>query len=194
MPNTPVPAASTAEVFISYSSHDRDKIAPVVQIVRALKKGLVFQDYASIVPGERWRDRVMDAITKATMLMVFWCEHSKASEHVRDEYETGIELGKEIVPILLDDTELPNPLREFHWIDLRRPEAHGGLRGFVPRVFERSKRHYNPKDEHGEYRDWDYEDYSARERERQNLWNDAEAPRRQAVAETIVSWLDSRRV
>jgi hypothetical protein len=84
----------------------------------------------------------MDAIAKATMLMVFWCEHSKASEHVRDEYETGIGLG-EIVPILLDDTELPSPLREFHWIDLRSREDHSGLQGFAAGVYERSRSHYH---------------------------------------------------
>lgn len=83
------------EVFISYSSEDRDKISPIVQIVRAMKKGLVFQDYADIIPGERWRERVMDAIQKAMTLVVFWCQHSAASEHVREEYEAGIGWRKE---------------------------------------------------------------------------------------------------
>lgn len=70
--STEVTSASVPpEVFISYSSVDRDKISPIVQIVRAMKKGLVFQDSANIIPGERWRERVMDAIQKAMTLVVF---------------------------------------------------------------------------------------------------------------------------
>jgi hypothetical protein len=81
-----VRASVAAEVFISYSSEDHDKISPIVQVVREMKKGSVFQDYASIIPGERWRERVIDAIQRAMTLVLFWCQHSAVSEHVREEY------------------------------------------------------------------------------------------------------------
>jgi hypothetical protein len=182
--------SATAEVFISYSSEDRDKIAPIVQLVRSLKNGLVFQDYANILPGERWRERVMGAITQATTLLVFWCEHSAASEHVREEYQAGIESQKDVVPILLDDTELPPVLSAFHWIDLRRPEGHGGLTSFAYRAFQRSpRRHYYPTDKHGEYRDWELEQFNEEERDRKRAWDESQAPLRNDVAHTIVAQL-----
>ena len=181
-----------AEVFISYSSEDRDAIGPIVQIVRALKEGLVFQDYASILPGERWRDRVIDAITKAKIVMVFWCKHAKASEFVHEEYLTGIRLGKAIVPILLDSTELPKPLREFQWIDFRGKGEHGGVPRFSPSQYQRSNTRYYPKDEHGELRDWDYERYSERESERKRAWASESEPGRQEVARALVDWLESK--
>ena len=88
MASPSVPVA--AEVFVSYSSQDREAIAPIVQLIRAMKRGLVFQDYVSILPGERWHARVLDAIRQATTLVVFWCEHAAASAHVREEYTAGI--------------------------------------------------------------------------------------------------------
>jgi hypothetical protein len=179
------PKAITADVFISYSTEDREKIAPIVQIVRAMKKGLVFQDYLSILPGERWRARIMDALHHAKTVVVFWCEHSAASEYVRLEYEAGIERNKEVIPILLDDTELPEPLRAYQWIDLRRPEPHGGLNDFVYRRYRRSKRHFYPKDEHGEYRDWDREEFSAREFKRHQQWEERQSLRQQDIAAVI---------
>ena len=114
MTNSADSPATAADVFISYSSEDRDKIAPIVQIVRALKKTVILQDHVSITPGERWRPKVMEAIERARTVIVFWCEHSAASEHVREEYEAGIARSKDILPILLDDTELPGPLRALH--------------------------------------------------------------------------------
>lgn len=125
-------------------------------------------------------------------LFVFWCEHSAASKHVRDEYEAGIELRKEIVPVRLDDTALPDPLRDFQWIDMRRQEGHGGLIDFVYRAFRRSGRHFYPTDERGEFRDWDYEDFYARELERKREWEESQAPLRQEGARAIVSRLDAR--
>jgi hypothetical protein len=144
MAASPSSATISAEVFISYSSEDRDILAPIVQIVRAMKKGSVFQDYASIMPGERWRERLMEAIRRAKTVIVFWCEHSAASEYVREEYEAGIESQKEIIPILLDDTKLPERLSTYQWIDLRRPEPHGGLIGCFHRIFYPSRRHFYP--------------------------------------------------
>jgi hypothetical protein len=78
------------------------------------------------------------------------------------------------VPILLDDTKLPDSLRSFHWIDLRKPEPHGGLGDFVYRTFRHSSRHYYPKDERGDYHDWDYENFIARELARKKDWEAAQ--------------------
>ena len=187
-------ASAVPQVFISYSSKDRDKISPIVQIVRAMKKGSVFQDYADILPGERWQERVMDAIQKATTMVLFWCQHSAISRHVREEYEAGIEWRKEIIPILLDDTELPDPLRAFQWIDFRRQEPHGGLSAFVYRTFRRSGQHYYPKDEYGEYHDWESEEFRAEEFERKKQWEQGQMLLREEIARAILTSLEKRKI
>jgi hypothetical protein len=51
--------------------------------------------------------------------MVFWCAHASRSDWVQTEYNYGIELNREICPVLLDGTELAGPLKEFQWLDLR---------------------------------------------------------------------------
>ena len=178
-----------ADVFISYSSVDRYRIQPIVQLVRAMKKDSVFQDFINVRPGEKWADEIMEALEHCQTVLVFWCEHSAASDWVRQEYEAGIGANKEIIPILLDDTEVPEPLRAYQWLDFRRDEPHGGLLSFVPGVFRRSKRHYYPKDEYGEYRDWDREDFYEREHKRKQEWEDSQAARTEEIARQIAERL-----
>lgn len=184
--------SDAADVFISYSSEDRDRIDPIVQLVRAMKKGSVFQDFVSIRPGEKWAEKIMKALEHCHTVLVFWCVHSAASDWVRQEYEASIKADKEIIPILLDDTEVPDPLRAYQWLDFRRNTPHGGLFGFSPGVFvRRSNIHYYPKDESGEYRDWESEQHVEQEHERKQDWKRSQATRTEEIARSIVARLTS---
>jgi len=122
-------------------------------------------------------------------VLVFWCEHSAASDWVRQEYEAGIRGNKEMIPILLDDREVPDPLRVYQWLDFRRDEPHGGLLGFVPGVFRSSDRHFYPKDEQGEYRDWESEHFYEDEHERRKKWEVSQAIRSEEIARQIAARL-----
>jgi hypothetical protein len=39
------------DIFISYSVEDRDKIDPIVQLIRVMKEGSVFQDLSEYTTG-----------------------------------------------------------------------------------------------------------------------------------------------
>lgn len=183
-------SSDAADVFISYSTEDRERIGPIIQLIRATKKDSVFQDFSSIRPGQKWADEIMKALERCRTVLVFWCVHSAASDWVRQEYEAGIRGNKEIIPILLDDTEVPDPLRVYQWIDFRRDEPHGGLFGFVSGVFRRSNtRHYYPRDKYGEIRDWEAEAFYERERWREQRWSQSQATRTEEIARAIVARL-----
>jgi hypothetical protein len=51
--------------------------------------------------------------------VVFWCTHSEQSEEVKKEYDTAIELEKNVLPILLDSTPVPTSLSVYQWLDFR---------------------------------------------------------------------------
>jgi len=188
MKDTSPLSPETVDIFISYSAVDREKIQPIVNLVRAMKKDSVFQDFVSIRPGEKWAHKIMEAVAGCRTLLVFWCKHSAASDWVREEYEAGIEAGKEIIPILLDDTKMPEPLAVYQRLDFRRKETHGGLAAFVPGIFKRSPIHFYPKDEFGEYRDWDHEHFCEREVARRKAWEEDQA----ALAKTFARKIADR--
>jgi hypothetical protein len=55
-----------AEAFISCSFEDRDRIQPIVQLVRAMKEGSGFQDVTDIRPGKLWYGSSPDIAGRAT--------------------------------------------------------------------------------------------------------------------------------
>ena len=102
--------------FVSYSREDVAVITPIVRLIRTAIAGvpsvsgheweLVFQDIDHIAPGTLWRDAIGDALARAARVFVFWCHHSARSVEVQKEYRRALDLGKVVVPILIDDTPL----------------------------------------------------------------------------------------
>lgn len=105
-------------VFVSYSRVDQALVGPLVQVLRTIG-GRVFQDVESIPPGKLWRSVIKDSIDDASVVLVFWCEHSKRSQKVRREWVRGIRAQKDVVPALLDSTPLDARLAKYQGIDLR---------------------------------------------------------------------------
>lgn len=107
-------------VFISYSTVDRDDVHGAVDLLRA-SGAKVFLDVASIDFGERWKDALYKALDRCERVMVFWSHAAAASEWVEREWRYALELGKKIVPTLLDFTPLPPELAEFQAVKRIRP-------------------------------------------------------------------------
>jgi TIR domain len=105
-------------IFVSYSHQDTGLVKPVVGLLRATKD-LVFQDVDAIKPGSRWRPQIEEALGVAQLIVLFWCYHSSRSAEVKKEYELAVSTGKDVLPVLLDATPLPNELNEYQWVDFR---------------------------------------------------------------------------
>lgn len=105
-------------IFVSYSHQDVGLVQPVVRLLRATED-LVFQDLDSIKPGRKWRREIEEALYAAQLFVLFWCYHSSRSAEVKKEYELALTTGKDVLPVLLDTTPLPEPLSEFQWVDFR---------------------------------------------------------------------------
>lgn len=91
-------------VFISYSMHDKQKLARVVGELRS--RGVVGENdqlvYAPdvFVPGSSMRGQVRDAIAAASKVVVVWSDAGAGSDWVN--YETGMAeaLGKPIYIVI----------------------------------------------------------------------------------------------
>lgn len=105
------------EIFVSYSHKDADVVKPIVQLQRATGSA-VFRDSENIPAGKKWRAAIEAAIRGCRLVWVFWCAHASKSKEVRAEYEMGIGLDKDVVPVLMDRTPLPSALSEFQWVDM----------------------------------------------------------------------------
>lgn len=115
-------ARAPRRIFVSYSRHDRNVIAPVVAVMRS-SHALVFVDVDDIQPGKRWRQQTEHALSDAQLVVVFWCDHARRSLEVTREYLAALDLGKDVLPIRIDDTPVPAQLAEFQTIDFRESLA-----------------------------------------------------------------------
>ena len=104
-------------IFISYSSKDEKNVLLLVSLIRSIGVS-VFRDKDSIPPGIKWLPEIEEAIGEAEIVLVFWSQNSLNSIWVVKEYEQAIDLGKRVIPVLLDSTPLPEKLKDYQSLDL----------------------------------------------------------------------------
>jgi hypothetical protein len=121
-------------VFLSYSRSDAhivDRIAEDLQV-----EGIdVWLDRKDILPGEVWADQIRAAITQAEHVLVFISSASLQSRAVQEEYRLAFQNqklagGRRIIPILLEDVELPLFLAEIQYVDFTH-SYYAGMRSLI---------------------------------------------------------------
>lgn len=110
--------------FICYSSGDK---AVAERIAVALNEQGVspWLDKWEIYPGESLTDRIADALSNASALVVLLNPQSSTSRWVREELRIALQKRLscddfKIYPVLLETCELPQFLRDYRYIDARK--------------------------------------------------------------------------
>jgi hypothetical protein len=116
-----------AKVFISHSSSDDKDASEIAQAVK--RTGLeVFYDRWSLAPGDSLVEKIETGIADANVLLVLLSRSSVRSSWVRQEINAFFNRAMSdrqirIIPVLLDDVEVPPLLRDRLYIDLREDRA-----------------------------------------------------------------------
>lgn len=103
-------------IFISYSRADRDF---ALQLATELRSSgfRIWLDQLDIPTGARWDDEVEKALVNCGIFMIILTPHSIASNNVKDEIGYAIDNNKRILPVLLQNAEVPLRLRRFQYVD-----------------------------------------------------------------------------
>lgn len=102
--------------FISYSRINKEFATKLTKGLRAAGYPVWF-DQLDIPTGARWDDEVEKALRECSIFMVILTPSSIASENVKDEIGYAIDHGKRILPVLLEDCDVPLRLRRFQYVD-----------------------------------------------------------------------------
>jgi TIR domain-containing protein len=102
--------------FISYSRINKEF---TTKLVKGLRTGgySVWFDLLDIPTGSRWDDEVENALRECSIFMVILTPASIASENVKDEIGYAIDHGKRVLPVLLEECDVPLRLRRFQYVD-----------------------------------------------------------------------------
>ena len=115
------------DVFLSYSSGDREWVEEFVNSLRA--SGLTtWFDAADIPPGEHWQEYVEKALRESSTLVVIVSPGSVSSPWRLFELGAAVADGKRIVPVLTQDIDLhdiPSPLTRLQFLREPSPQLAG---------------------------------------------------------------------
>ena len=107
-------------LFISYAHADGARVYPIVEEVEQLGHS-VWIDREALHGGVNWAGQIVRAIKAARGLCLMCSERSFASDHVRREVYLADKYKKPMLPVRLDDAEMPEDIEYFlidrQWID-----------------------------------------------------------------------------
>lgn len=104
------------KLFISYAHADEYLVrTQIVEILRDANHDPWF-DHRLIV-GQDWQEQLFNAIQACDAFVYALTPESIASEYCRWEFEQAVEMGKQIVPVLLQKSDLPDDIKRLQWVD-----------------------------------------------------------------------------
>jgi adenylate cyclase len=107
-----------ADIFISYSSSDREKAEQLTELLSSA--GLsVWIDQDGIGAATSWSKEIVDAIDECKALIVMLSPSSVTSANVAKEISLAAERKKKILPLDLEPVALPNEIA-YHLTGLQR--------------------------------------------------------------------------
>ncbi|RPI94591.1 MAG: TIR domain-containing protein [Chloroflexi bacterium] len=112
--------------FISYSRVNKEFAIKLARELRSAGYPVWFDQF-DIPTGSRWDDEVEKALRECSIFMIILTPASIASENVKDEIGYAIDHGKRILPVLLEDCDVPLRLRRFQWVDFTKKSFEEGF-------------------------------------------------------------------
>ena len=103
-------------VFVSYAHQDAKRVEPLVALLEA--NGCTVWWDRNIAPGSNFEQKIEEALTASSCVIIALTAHAAKSDWVRAEGATGQQHNK-LIPVLLDDVQIPLSLRAVQVADLR---------------------------------------------------------------------------
>jgi hypothetical protein len=144
-------------IFISYSHADKERV-DLLAANMVKRNAQVWVDTWELNVGDSLIQRVQDAITESDALLVILSKASVQSEWCKKELSAGLvrELDEKrvvVLPVLLEDCEIPLFLREKMYADLRS-DFDTGLSSIMDAVSRVSNTTQSRIEGDDEYTDW----------------------------------------
>ncbi|MBN1347857.1 toll/interleukin-1 receptor domain-containing protein [candidate division KSB1 bacterium] len=105
-------------IFISHSSIDNAFALRLTQDI-GTNGNTIWIDDQQINPGSIWLNEINQGIEKCDFMLLIWSENAKNSEHVNLEYTSAMVARKSIIPLMIDDVDLPIILRRVRGINFK---------------------------------------------------------------------------
>jgi hypothetical protein len=126
-------------VFLSYAPADSAVVHQVADGLAAARVR-VWLDRMRLPAGTNWVQEIERELSAADFVAFFISPHSVASGWAKQELQIALhrqvsgEGGAVILPVILEDAEVPPLLRQFQWVDLRGGNIEKGVNQLVEAI------------------------------------------------------------
>ena len=98
------------EIFVSYSRADQAQVFPIVEKLR--ERGLnIWIDQEGIHGAKLWSQEIVNAIESSKIFILFASAKAFESKNVTKELALASESDKHILPVFLEDAEIPTAMK-----------------------------------------------------------------------------------
>ncbi len=117
-------------VFMAYVHEDREKVTNIYHNLRSADMN-PWLDSQNLLPGQMWHKEVNEALKSSDIVLVFISKHSVSNKgFFQKEIKSAIEIVRTqktdisyVVPVRLDNVEVPTDLAVYSWINYFQPYA-----------------------------------------------------------------------
>lgn len=112
-------------VFLTHASNDKPAVRELYR--RLVISGFdVWLDEEKLLPGQDWRVEISRAVRASDVVLICLSKNSVAKEgFVQKEIKTAIDIAEELpegtfflIPVKLEECQVPNRLNKLHWVNL----------------------------------------------------------------------------
>lgn len=114
----------SSTIFFSYSRENSETVLELAKELRSAGAD-IWLDQLDIKPGTRWDQSIEDALASSQTLLVVLSKAAVGSNNVMDEVSYALEEGKTVVPVLLEECEIPFRLRRLQFADFTESHEKG---------------------------------------------------------------------
>lgn len=103
------------DVYISYSSIDRERVAPLVRAIESRGWSVLWEH--ELEPGAKFKNRLQEEIDQTRCVVVVWSSRSAEAEWVLEEADLALS-GRILLPVMIEPVRLPLPFAKLQAVEL----------------------------------------------------------------------------
>ncbi len=113
-------------VFISYSHKDSQYILKLADYLRNFRIS-IWIDNRNLDGGQIWNEEIKKALQECNYFLIALSTYSAKSEEVKKELDAALSSGRAIVPIMIEDCNIPEEIRSLHCIDFKERDLNDSV-------------------------------------------------------------------
>ena len=120
-----------ARIFLCHASEDKAQVREVYHRLRAIDGFAPWLDEEDLLPGQDWDYEIKKALKASDFILIFLSRSSVAKRgYVQREMKLALDAWQELpegtihtIPVRLDDCDVPESFRRYHWANLFEPNG-----------------------------------------------------------------------